>query len=411
MNASLTTNEAFQRQLDRILASDCFRSAASLRRLLQFLAEAAVAGRGDALKEYTVGVEGLGRSQQYDPRDDATVRVLTGKLRKRLEEYYRTEGANETFRFEIPKGGFRLQLVPIHPDSAGLGRSIARWRFVAAGLALLLLASLAVHALRPFHRQASSEWTPELETFWAPFLDGGRPVLLSHGTPLFLSAGELTFRHPMLNDWDKVQLDPNFLAMQKKLGLEFKRPVYSYAGSGDVHGIFLLTRLLGSRVPQLQVKRGAVLAWEDIQNSHLVFVGGGKSQDKLRSILADRDFAIEAERVVNRRPAPGERHEYPSVRDPNSTEFLEEHAVITGVPGYSPKSRILILASYSNPGIWAAVQAVTHPEYASNLLQHLRQPDGGLPNAYQMLLRVRFHANVPVRIEYVTHHLVKGQAN
>jgi hypothetical protein len=42
---------------------------------------------GDPLKEYTIGVEALGKPTDYDPRLDPTVRVDISKLRAKLREY------------------------------------------------------------------------------------------------------------------------------------------------------------------------------------------------------------------------------------------------------------------------------------------------------------------------------------
>jgi len=48
--------ETVREQLEHILANSRFRASESLRRLLRYTVEAALAGRGDSLKEYTLGV-------------------------------------------------------------------------------------------------------------------------------------------------------------------------------------------------------------------------------------------------------------------------------------------------------------------------------------------------------------------
>jgi hypothetical protein len=79
--------EAVRRQLEHILASSGFRTSESLRRLLRYTVEAALEGRGDGLKEYTLGVEALGRPESFDPHQDTIVRVQARKLRERLAAY------------------------------------------------------------------------------------------------------------------------------------------------------------------------------------------------------------------------------------------------------------------------------------------------------------------------------------
>jgi serine/threonine-protein kinase len=83
----LPSAETVREQLEHILASSRFRASEPLRRLLRYTVEAALAGRGDSLKEYTLGVEALGRAESFDPRQDTIVRVQARKLRERLAAY------------------------------------------------------------------------------------------------------------------------------------------------------------------------------------------------------------------------------------------------------------------------------------------------------------------------------------
>src|SRR5271170_5546530 len=100
--------ESVQQQIDRILHSEQFRSSEVLRRLLAFLAERALAGEADTLKEYVVAIDGLGKSASYDPQHNSTVRIQMGRLRQRLAEYYRSEGRNDPIIIDLPKGRFRV---------------------------------------------------------------------------------------------------------------------------------------------------------------------------------------------------------------------------------------------------------------------------------------------------------------
>ena len=71
-------------EIGRVMESGALHQSAVLRRILEYLGEAAVLGRHD-LKEYTIGVEALGKSSSYDPQRDSTVRVQVAKLRQKLD--------------------------------------------------------------------------------------------------------------------------------------------------------------------------------------------------------------------------------------------------------------------------------------------------------------------------------------
>jgi TolB-like protein len=92
--------------LDHVLRSHAFVNAGRLSRMLRFIVERTLAGEGDQLKEYLVGVEVFDRPTDYDPRLDSIVRVEARRLRAKLSEYYETEGAADAVRFRLLKGGY-----------------------------------------------------------------------------------------------------------------------------------------------------------------------------------------------------------------------------------------------------------------------------------------------------------------
>ncbi|HYO84378.1 MAG TPA: hypothetical protein VES20_23440, partial [Bryobacteraceae bacterium] len=82
-----------RQQLARLLASPRFASADRLRRFLSFVVERRLMGEADEIKEIVIAAEVYGRSQDYNPKVDSTVRVEASRLRSRLREYYDGEGA------------------------------------------------------------------------------------------------------------------------------------------------------------------------------------------------------------------------------------------------------------------------------------------------------------------------------
>jgi hypothetical protein len=70
----LARDDLIQAEIDRIMQSDAFRNSDVLRRLLRFLADKCMSGEADQLKEYTIGLDALGKPPTYDPRQDSVVR-------------------------------------------------------------------------------------------------------------------------------------------------------------------------------------------------------------------------------------------------------------------------------------------------------------------------------------------------
>jgi serine/threonine-protein kinase len=93
-------------QVGRILVSKAFRQSDRLKRFLSFIVEETVAGRGERLKEFVVGVEVFGKPASFDPRNDPIVRVQARRLRAQLARYYKEDASEGELVIELPKGGY-----------------------------------------------------------------------------------------------------------------------------------------------------------------------------------------------------------------------------------------------------------------------------------------------------------------
>ena len=100
------SSDAVRLELDRVLTSSTFTGSPRLSRFLRFVVERTLAGEGERLKEYVIGVEVFDRDGEYDPRVDSIVRVEAGRLRTKLEEYYQRAGAADPVIISIQRGGY-----------------------------------------------------------------------------------------------------------------------------------------------------------------------------------------------------------------------------------------------------------------------------------------------------------------
>src|SRR5580698_4836493 len=105
-------------QVERILQSKLFRTSEVLCHLFLYLANKSIEGAAEDLKEYTIGLDALGKPTSFDPRSQSVVRMHTARMRQKLSEYYRTEGADDPIVVEMPKGGFRVTFELRQPIAA-----------------------------------------------------------------------------------------------------------------------------------------------------------------------------------------------------------------------------------------------------------------------------------------------------
>lgn len=152
MSDETVARHAVLEHLSRVLSSTPFREAERSSALLRYLANRALDDPVTRLKEYTVGVEGLGRDAGFDPRIDPIVRAEASRLRSRLARYYADEGRADPVVIELPKGTYLPRFRARAPAARSHRRSVT---WVLAG-SLVALGALTAGAwiARPSPRAA-----------------------------------------------------------------------------------------------------------------------------------------------------------------------------------------------------------------------------------------------------------------
>jgi hypothetical protein len=104
-----TRQEEEWQELQAVLQSGILDKAPNLRHFLEYVAEQYFAGKTEQIKEYNIAIQALHRHEQFDPQSDTIVRVTAHTLRKKLEQYYASEGADHPLQIRLPAGKYVLQ--------------------------------------------------------------------------------------------------------------------------------------------------------------------------------------------------------------------------------------------------------------------------------------------------------------
>lgn len=95
--------EAIQSQMKCILSSHLFLASPQASRFLSYVVQKKLSGQSHKIKQYTIAVEAFGYPPDFDPLTNTAVRVLAGRVRRMLEQYYAGDGSHDDIRIEIPK--------------------------------------------------------------------------------------------------------------------------------------------------------------------------------------------------------------------------------------------------------------------------------------------------------------------
>jgi hypothetical protein len=254
--------ESERAELEAVLQSGLFNRAPHLVRFLTYICERYFEGCTEQIKEYTIGVEALGRAPGFDPKKDSIVRVEAHRLRKRLNEYYAGAGAGHRLRIVIPNGQYIPQFVTNEAAgsagaaTAGHAPSSRRFRLreqLPWILPVLLFCSLLgfwasrVLLTRASHAPSSRDevWSGPADPVPAEF----RMLAGYHGPPLTDSQGHLwspdayyTGGHSLRIPPGKViqsAPDPNLLHTERSGRFRYDIPLSN--GTYELHLYFAET--------------------------------------------------------------------------------------------------------------------------------------------------------------------------
>ena len=358
---------AIRGQVERIVQNKNLRWSDGQRRLLTYLAEKSLAGEADELKEYTIGLDAFGKPPSYDPRQESVVRMQVARLRQKLGEYYRTDGAQDPILIDLPKGGFKVTFEPrpAAPPEAPTRRW--RWRAAVAAASLAVAIGGAVYvSTRPVRAELNgaeaAALTPELQQLWTPILNSNRPLVVCIATP---STGS--------------------------------------SAAGTASGAFLLGQFLAPRKQHVLLTRGDLLSMPEIMMDNVVFVGPSTGNRQLQAVPVDQQIALEPNGIRNLNPRPGEPVFLADHVSHNSQDVEESHALISHIPGLYGNGEILSLSGNQISSVMAAVQALTDPALAQRLVARMKAASGTMPRYYQLVLKVKSMDDMPVDISYLFH--------
>ncbi|HEY4046783.1 MAG TPA: hypothetical protein VGM27_07955 [Acidobacteriaceae bacterium] len=397
--------------VQRVIASEAFRTTARLRNFLLYIADCALRDAPEAATEQHIGIHVFGRQPGYNSSEDSIVRTHARLLRLKLDGYFAKEGAGEELIVEIPKGHY-LPVFRAKDISSGV-RPVKRsdevqvenqlsqpqtipqrgrpakalgWNPPVLVMAALLLALTALAFLQAHHRRASP--VTAMDRLWQPFLSSDPPLVI-YSNGLFEGDAKNGLRYA-------TPPQPGRPAAEHY--------VDTYTGVGEVVAVHHLTRLFDAHHADFILKRSLLVPWDEAKIKNLIFIGSQAENPSLKVLPTTTEFSMISDKdsagIVNHNPKPGEptiysRPEYPLTKD---------YATVALLPGVGPNTRMLILSGLTTLGTEAAVEFVCNPQSAGELLQASSLPNGEV-RSFEAVLETAIHDGVPLGTKLVSIHL------
>ena len=400
-------------QLEKLLGSRALHGSESLCKLLQYLANHSLEHPGVSPKEYQIATEVFGRQKDFDPHLDSMVRVQAGRLRAKLAEYYASEGVDDHFVLEMPKGSYALTF---HQRTRGTGRNHANtsheapnnleasgrtsraWIVAVMALSVILSSAVAIATDRFLNRRIaearvasdSPDAPVAFHVFWKGFLTGSQEPWIIFSNAAFVGRPYTGMRYyNRARDSGAVILD-------------------HYTGVGEVLAVHALDNVFAKLHQQIRVKRGSLFSLDDAKNNDLIFIGSPSENLTLLELPNTQEFTFKqitsgprtgTMEIINFHPESGEPKEFfPSPPDETLTE---DYSIIALKRGLNPAHSVLILAGATTIGTQAAVEYVCQQNSLEELLLRLSVSNSGELKPFEAVIRVKVAKGVPVGSQLV----------
>jgi hypothetical protein len=392
--------------VQRIIASRQFARAPLLSSFLVHVCRETLDGRQEEISEYQIGVVVFDRPSGYRTVEDNIVRNYARQLRKRLAEYFLSEGAHERLRIEIPLGGYvpvfgprenarpeplslPVQIEPA-PEQPSAGKRLWQ-KATVIGLALLLVYSAvliwtttAVEARFRAWRQPAEPSQP----LWSALFQSPLSTFIVPSDCGFNILEDLSHRQVSLADYlnGKYLTEP-LPPMDDHSAADVR--TQEYTSFVDVEIVSALSRLseVDPRRTFLRFPRDLRLA--DLKSGNVIIIGSVGSNPWVEVAQKNMNFRItygngmQEAWITNTKPLPGEAAAYVSHWN---EPVHETYAVIAYVPNLSGNGHMLLIQGLDVAGTQAAAETLLKRDALESVLRAASIRGGGL-RPFEILLR------------------------
>lgn len=398
-----------RRELKRLLALPHFRGSKRCSRFLEYSVGQTLAGGHAAdLKERAIAVEVFDRSPDYDPNDDAIVRVTAVEVRKRLAQSYLESGDGLPVRIDLPPGSYIAQFhwltpaaEPVEAADEALPVPVRRpWLRRAAVWAALVAVSFFAGWLARSSRPGAAASVRE---FWAPLIQSPNPVLMCVGTPPVYDVSS-RLRNAYLQTLPpeaRVKAVVIPIAPDEQVsGSDLVPQSNTYAGFGNVHATADLVALFTRLSKPWQVRTAHDVSFAELRMSPAVLIGAESNvwTEPLTTELRFY-FAREGRTLILDRTRPG--RQWPE-SDADKGPMTEDFAVISRIIDSKTGNCLMFLGGRTQFGTQAAGELVTQESALAKVLR-------GAPRDWprrniQIVIQTRIHGSTPSAPVVVATH-------
>ncbi|MGC2658801.1 MAG: hypothetical protein WA324_12655 [Bryobacteraceae bacterium] len=436
MAASGPVIEGAWELVTRVAESPMFHRSGRLRELLLYVCRRSIDGRYDELREQRIGVDVFARGPDFRPNEDNIVRVEARQLRKRLEEYFATEGKAEPIVITIPKGAY-VAAFEVRPSSRAdpipmVESSVAQvseaepsvavpprrlrfsWTVLFFCTTLLFLAIAAWALIRSpvaLRAPSAAQSAKQNTLLWSELFDKNHQTYIVCADSALVLLQELTGHSITLAEYVNRQYSSGGQKLAPEVEMLLRiLPQRQYTNISDVRLVEEILQINDDYRSQSAVRSSRNIELIDFKHGNFVLLGSKRSTPWVELFEPRLNFHFVYDpktqhagfRNVN--PRPGEQSVYWVEGSP--TELDETYGVIAFLPNLSHSGNVLIVQGATGEGTEAAGEYITHPELLNQLLRTIHAVDNNYVRYFEVLLKSGTIAGTPKDAQIVSYRFI-----
>lgn len=399
------------------VADSCqFARATRLREFLLYIAGHELSGQTEEITEQKIGHRVYKRNELYSPADDNIVRVSAHQLRVKLREFYETEGKEEPWLIEVPKGKYIPQFhkrgpVETEETAAGSTRSGLRYWIVAAVLVLAALAASPwiVHVTSPPPAGAP------LNLFTSIFHDSTAPVQIVMSDEALVLMQSMVGHRFTLEEYTNESYRNLPAAFKNNPAAEHMWHVLAGRQIVNVGDTGVSNRIRNSLLqhgvrPAVETRSALNMRPRDFLSGNFILLGESSSNPWVEMFGESRfnfqfspDIVHFPRPIENLHPRPGEQKYYAADLAHNLS-----YARVVYVPNVTATGHALLIAGTSMEGTEAAAEFCLQPESVRVILHALGLGAAGKIPPFEVLLLTSSKGGAGIGASLVAARFIQG---
>ena len=431
------------RLAQRIASSRSIGRSPLLRKFLLYVCSRHAQGEASELTEHQIGIHVFGRFEGYDSNEDNIVRNYARTLRKRVGEYFATEGKHEELGLDIPRGGYipifysrvaekpilqnprmveasSIHVVegsssekspsssahreepvpeqpvpseepPLHPFPNSHRGAVFLW--TVALCALVAVPSIALYGLLTIGRgngERAPRETVQRDPLWSQLFQKDRDTFIVAADSGLVILEGLTGHRVTLDEYasGRYRAAAGFSSKLPSADVE-ELGTRRYTSIIDLEFVLRLSRLKEVIPERMLLRYSRDLHMDNLRSANAILLGSADANPWASLFEQQLNFRFSfdpkkraAPVIINQHPLAGEQSAY--VNDYDGL-WHKTYGTLSYLPNLDGTGHVLLVAGIDMAGTQAAGSFVLNPSLMKTVLERAKAPEGGI-RAFEILI-------------------------